>query len=548
MIAIVALYISLVNNQHFWFSLLEVLQKGGDVHSLFLVSVFALIFSVVFLILSLFSVRPVFKPALVIMLIATAFTGYFMDTFGTIIDESMIQNVVETDVAEAGEILNASLLVHVLLYGVIPSLVILSLGLKQQSRKLELLSRSMVLLAIITVTSSVVYEAYRDVSFIFRENKQITYMINPIYPMRSLVNYYRHQQPAEKTPLQMVFNDVKRKRVLDTVVRKSLFVIVLGETARADNFHINGYPRNTTPGLEQRQVINFSQVSSCGTATAISVPCIFSILGHSDYDDAIARNSENLLDALNHAGVKVLWRDNNSGCKGVCNRVSTENMHHLDIADLCNENGCYDEVLLYRLQEYIDNLEQDAVIVLHQQGSHGPSYFKRYPGAFSRFSPACNQDSVQNCSYDEIVNAYDNTILYTDYFLSKVIDLLKENSVTHDTAMLYVSDHGESLGENGVYLHGLPYVIAPRQQTHVPFILWLSDTFTQDLAIDRKCLVQHQDMPLSHDNVLHSVLGVMGVETQRYSAEKDIFNNCQMQHQHAAHSLKDNADTPETTI
>lgn len=222
-------------------------------------------------------------------------------------------------------------------------------------------------------------------------------------------------------------------------------------------------------------------------------------------------------------------------------------MHHLHLADLCGEDGCFDEILLFRLQEYINKLDQDAVIVLHQQGSHGPSYFKRYPKAFAQFQPECNKTDVYNCSYEEVVNAYDNTILYTDYFLSRVIDLLKLNSQTHDTAMLYVSDHGESLGENGVYLHGLPYMFAPQQQTHVPFILWLSENFSRDQDIDTACLRRQQNQPLSHDNILHSVLGVMGVQTRKYIEKKDIFSGCQLSQQ-AADSTESSQLNPVVTI
>ncbi len=545
-IGVVALYISLANNQAFWSSLQHVMKTGQSGHGLFIAAVFAVIFTVIFLLLSLFSFRPLLKPMLMLFILVTAFIGYFMDAFGTVIDESMIQNVVETDPAEAGELLSVNLLIHMLLYGVLPSWLLSGIVCRQQSRRKVLLSRILSLLVIVSVTASVVYFSYRDISFIFRENKQITYMINPAYPLRSLVRYYKHHQ-INTLPFQPVFSDAHRDLSSAKSQRKSLFFIVLGETARADNFHLNGYARNTTPLLEQRQVINYTHTSSCGTATAISVPCIFSMLEHDNYDDTIARNSENLLDALDHAGIKVLWRDNNSGCKGVCDRVPTENMHHLHLADLCGEDGCFDEVLLYRLQEYIDKLDQDAVIVLHQQGSHGPSYFKRYPESFAQFQPECNQTDVYNCSYQEVVNAYDNTILYTDYFLSRVIDLLQSNSKTYDTAMLYVSDHGESLGENGVYLHGLPYILAPQQQTHVPLMLWLSENFSRDQGIDTACLRQQENQPLSHDNILHSMLGVMGVRTHNYLPQKDIFNACHMPQQ-AADSIKPSLQEPAVAI
>jgi lipid A ethanolaminephosphotransferase len=543
-IAIAALYITLANNQSFWSALVGVVDTSRPAHWLFLFTVLALIFSLLFILISLVSFKPVFKPALFIIIVSSAVIGYFMDAFGTLIDVHMIQNVMETDSGEAFELLSMSMLGYILLFGVLPAFVITRLPIRSGSWKPALLARGVTLVTVIGVTSLSLYYAYRDVSFIFREHKTITYMINPLFPMRALVKYYRDQQPAKDIPLQAVFSDARALLGRTKKIKPTLFVIVLGETARAGSFHINGYARNTTPRLEQENIINFSNTSSCGTATAISVPCIFSALQHDNYDDSTARHSENLLDALQRAGIEVLWRDNNSGCKGVCERVASENMHHLDIDDYCNEDGCFDEVLLYKLQDLVDNMKKDAakkdaVIVLHQQGSHGPSYYKRYPQAFASFQPACDKTDVQNCSYQEIVNAYDNTILYTDYFLDRVIDFLKANAAEHDTAMLYVSDHGESLGENGIYLHGLPYMIAPEEQTRVPFMLWMSDDFSRDRQLDTGCLQQQQAMPHSHDNILHSVLGVMGVGTKQYRREQDIFSGCRGElHAH-------NSDQPE---
>ena len=253
---------------------------------------------------------------------------------------------------------------------------------------------------------------------------------------------------------------------------------------------------------------------------------MFSDFGREDYSDNKAKHYENLLDVLTHAGVSVLWRDNNSGCKGVCERVSTENMETQTIAEFCNSQECFDEILLYGLQEKIQQLKGDAVIVLHQKGSHGPAYYLRYPEAFKKFTPECVSNQVQDCPREQIINAYDNTILYTDYFLNQVIGFLKSNANRFNTALLYMSDHGESLGENGIYLHGLPYKFAPDEQTHIPFMLWLSPEFADSFNIDSECLKQHRTEAYSHDNLFHSVLGMLDVQTSEYDAELDIFNRC----------------------
>jgi lipid A ethanolaminephosphotransferase len=303
----------------------------------------------------------------------------------------------------------------------------------------------------------------------------------------------------------------------------SVAILVLGETARADNFSLNGYYRDTNPMLSREDVISFSNFYSCGTSTAVSVPCMFSHFGEKGYSESKARQSENLLDVLTHAGIRVLWRDNNSGCKGVCGRVEFENMENLNKTEFCSESGCFDEIMLQGLQSYLDNLDQDAFIVLHQKGSHGPAYYLRYPEPFKVFTPVCESSRLDQCPRQEIVNAYDNSILYTDYFLYKVIVFLKTNSDRFYTAMIYVSDHGESLGENNIYLHGLPYHFAPAEQTHVPFILWLSKGFEETYGIDKTRLLKISDDRHSHDDLFDSVLGLLNIRTKEYDAGQDLF-------------------------
>jgi lipid A ethanolaminephosphotransferase len=196
------------------------------------------------------------------------------------------------------------------------------------------------------------------------------------------------------------------------------------------------------------------------------------------------------------------------------------------VTGLCNGQECLDEVLLDRLEERIDRSRADTLIVLHQKGSHGPAYFRRHPSSFSVFLPECISDAPQDCAGDEIVNAYDNSILYTDYFLHRTIDLLRKRSATDDAVMVYFSDHGESLGERGLYLHGLPYFIAPDEQTHVPFIVWMSDGYAGDNGVDRDCLRANRSLPYSHANIFHSLLGAFRVRTSVYDRDYDVFAQC----------------------
>ena len=195
----------------------------------------------------------------------------------------------------------------------------------------------------------------------------------------------------------------------------------------------------------------------------------------------------------------------------------------------CTGGECFDEVLLHGLQDYLDTLDRDTVIVLHMKGSHGPAYYKRYPAAYEIFTPTCHSSQLDSCSSSSIQNAYDNSLAYTDHVLASAIDLLMRNTERLDSAMLYLSDHGESLGENGIYLHGMPYALAPSEQVHIPMLMWISSGFQRSLGLDTRCLSQQADELVSHDNLYHSMLGLMGVSTRVYQASKDLFRGCRAQ-------------------
>lgn len=482
------------------------------------------IFSVTYLLLSLFCFRKLLKPLLTFLFILSSITAYYIESYSIFFDLSMIQNVFETDVNEAMELLDVSIFLYAFFYGVLPSAIIWSVKIHNDSLSKDIKNRVVGVISSFIITSLGVYSTYKDFTFVFRENKQITFLLNPWSPINSTYEY-ADKKLTSKKKFNTIFTDATQQQH-SKEKKKKLFIMILGETARAESFHINGYARNTTPNVEKENIINFGNVSSCGTSTAISLPCIFSHLNRKNFDVEEAESNSNLLDALRNAGINVLWRDNNSGCKGVCGRVKSESSDQFSIDTFCNENGCFDEVLLNELDKYLNTIEKDTYIVLHQQGSHGPAYFKRYPQSFARFKPECRSSTVHKCTHEEVVNSYDNTILYTDYFISKVIDYLKRKTSTYDTAMLYVSDHGESLGENGVYLHGLPYFMAPSHQTQVPLLMWLSDGFSIAQKVNISCLHDKKNEAISHDNILHSVLGIMDVNTSRYNKQYDIFSSC----------------------
>jgi lipid A ethanolaminephosphotransferase len=254
---------------------------------------------------------------------------------------------------------------------------------------------------------------------------------------------------------------------------------------------------------------------------------MFAPVGRRAYDEERIRGSESLLHVLARAGLGVKWVDNQSGCKGVCEGLPTALVKDWNPPGLCEGGRCLDEGLLHGLQERLGQAQGGQVLFLHQLGNHGPSYFRRHPPAFARFQPACEQDDLRRCSREQIVNAYDNALLYTDHLLATLIQRLRAASERGvDTALIYVSDHGESLGENGVFLHGLPYAIAPDVQKQVPMVMWFSPGFAQGRGLDVQCLARRASQAAAHDHLFHTVLGLMDVRTALHEKAWDLSAEC----------------------
>jgi lipid A ethanolaminephosphotransferase len=525
-IFLTALFLASVDNQAFLTAVFKVVDSSALASGDFKIAVSIALFVVFNLLLSFFTCKYIFKPFVIIILILASVISYFMDSYGVIVDVSMIQNIVETDTKEAFELLSYNLIYHVSLFGLLPALCVYCIDIQYHSFFKELGIRLIAIILIGSVLGGIVFTYYKDFSLIDRNNRSLRYFINPNYPIYAAGKYINRTLNPEVNTITQIGKDAQQINSWKIRGKKSIVVIVVGETARAQNFSINGYAQNTNPLLSKEDIINYPDTHSCGTATAESVPCMFSDFGRNDYSDSKAKHYENLLDVLSHAGISVLWRDNNSGCKGVCDRVANESTEKLTLPAFCNTQECFDEILLQGLQEKIAQFTNDGVIVLHQKGSHGPAYYQRYPESFKKFTPECATNQVQDCPREQIIHAYDNTILYTDYFLSQVIHFLQKNASQYNTALLYMSDHGESLGENGIYLHGLPYKIAPDEQIHIPFILWLSPEYANSFNIDTVCLKQYSKEAYSHDNLFHSVLGMLDIQTGEYDAELDIFNRC----------------------
>lgn len=492
---------------------------AGQPHAMLHIAALGVVlFCVLVLFLLLFSFRRVIKPAVILLLLVAAVCAYFMDSYNVVIDRDMLANVVATNSAESGDLMTPRFVMYVMLMALVPAYLIWDLPVARLQIGQAWLSRLklggsvlLVMLALVLVFSSFF------ASFV-REHKALRYYSNPLTPIYSAYRFGRKAGVKGPVVVKAIGEDAA---IPPEDLDRELIIMVLGETARADRFSLNGYSQPTNPRLEQENVISFAHVESCGTATAVSVPCMFDRDDREDFSNEKAAATQNVLDVLEHAGVTVLWRDNNSDSKGVADRVEFEDFRSPELNPLCDVE-CRDEGMLAGLQEWVDQQpEGDLLVVLHQMGSHGPAYYKRYPDEFRKFTPTCDSSQLDQCSAQEISNSYDNTILYTDHFLAEVISFLRRNDEQFETAMFYASDHGESLGEKGVYLHGLPYWMAPDSQTEVPMILWFGKNYD---AVPHQSMRRISDLPINHDWVFHTLLGMFEVSTRVHDATKDVIH------------------------
>lgn len=517
-VCLVSIYILIAFNSQFLYKTLIAISQTADVDWMFMLSIPILLFSLIVLVLSWFSLIILVKPILLLNIVICSFLFYSTFNYGVIFDKSMLQNIVETDSSEAFSYLNIQLVIFIFLTGILPSYLFHHLKIKGNFRAHLTSFIKLNFFALVTCTLIAV-PFYEDYASVGRNNRQLTSYITPFAFYTAGYKYFRDNFLFPPLPFRVLDDSP----VLENKASSSLTVMVVGETARASNFSLQGYKRVTNPNTPKLGVKYFNHVSSCGTSTAISVPCMFSRLNRKEYDSRYAQSQDNVLDIIQRSGVEVSWIDNNSGCKGVCRRIKSENIEPIKVNPLCDGDYCYDEILVSKLVNKIaDSQAKHKLVILHMIGSHGPTYYRRYPENHSVFKPDCLKSDIQNCSTTELVNTYDNSIAYTDLVLSKLIEVLQASDVT-DKAFLYVSDHGESLGEKGLYLHGFPYALAPKEQTHIPIIFWSNKLADSNY---NQCIELVRSNTFSHDNIFDSLLGLTQVMSTEYQPEFDIFNAC----------------------
>lgn len=525
----VCAWIATIGNIALWKHLKDIGLLSGTTGWLMGAGLALFVLGLLSMLVAALSWRWTFKPALVVLLALTAASAHFSLNFGTIMDPSMMTNVLQTNPAEALDLLGFDLLSRLLLLTGLPGVWVLIQPVSfvdagkawRQNLKVGAIGLASALLAILI--------CFQSLASTMRNHREVRYLINPLNVIYSMGTVLVGKS-AHSMQVQAIGQDAAIQPHLGGQRPPPLLILVLGETARSGNFGVNGYARPTTPQLASEDVVSFRNAWSCGTSTAASVPCMFSRMTRKHFFDR-DHEEEGVLDVLQRAGYGVLWVDNQSGCKGVCDRVPSATVDASANPALCHEGECLDEAMLSGLDERIlalpaERRAKGVVVVLHQMGSHGPAYFRRSPTELKRFLPECTSALLQDCTRTELLNAYDNSVVYTDRMLGQTIHWLKGQEGRWRPAMIYLADHGESLGENNLYLHGLPYAIAPDVQKHVPWLSWMSPQFREGAAIDWACLGLHRDTEVSHDNLFHSLLGLMAVKTSVYDRALDAYAPC----------------------
>lgn len=518
-----ALLLSAFYNQSFWLALGEQVDlaqpQGWRLAAACAVLLWALHAVLLLLLLARWNARILLAGVIVVSSVA----AYYMDRYQVLLDPPMLRNILHTEPKEAGEYLTAGLLWQLSWQAGLPLLLLWRVRIRPRSWAVSLGRRALAMGLLCALIVGVGLLSFQPLSLLMREHKTMRYLVVPGNWIVSTARVLGADLGRSARPHIAVGADAQ---LVSPQARPRLVILVVGETVRNSNWGLSGYPRQTTPELaREADLVNFPQVTACGTSTEVSLPCMFSVYGRRAYDEDLIARSDSLLQVLERAGVSTLWRDNQTGCKGVCADLPFESFLNQSVPGMCADGRCLDEVLLHDLQARIDAVAGTQLVVLHQLGNHGPSYYSRYPSSFERFRPACRTAQLGDCSHEELINAYDNAVLYTDHFLASTIELLRQQT-DRDTALIYVSDHGESLGEHGLYLHGIPYALAPQDQTQVPMLVWLSEGMQRTSGISSSCLREQHARALSHDYLFSSVLSLLDVRTRVYEPNWDLFAAC----------------------
>ncbi|WP_151637901.1 phosphoethanolamine transferase [Noviherbaspirillum aerium] len=516
-------------NMRFWQETAAVFWQGRLADLLFLVLLLLVLLFGYAAALLLVPGRRLLKGVVVFLFPVCSMASFCADSFGLAIDQEMIRSLMETDRREAVGLFSPRLLFYAIGFGVLPLFLVGRASIAPMSPGRHLRHRAAFFGGGLAL-AALAWQAFPSHFETLQRSAHLRYLSVPGAAIDGTARFAAETiagRPAEDIA-EPGGQPYRLTQAGPAAGGKPLLMfLVVGETARHANFQLGGYARPTNPRLSRIASLHyFSHVVSCGTTTAISLPCMFSHLGREEFSLAQARRQANVLDTLAKAGIRVEWRDNNAGSKGVSARIKTIEFRQRDSAALCDAESCLDEILLHGLERELRQSAGDMLLAFHQMGSHGPAYYKRYPRTMETFTPTCRTNELPRCSLEEVRNAYDNTIVYTDWLLAEKIALLERLSDRFDTLLLYVSDHGESLGENGIHLHGATYALAPEEQKRIPFILWMSDGYRERFGMDVACLRRQSPNRYSHDNLYHTLQGAMATRNRLYRPELDMLAAC----------------------
>lgn len=523
---VVAAYILAALNVGFWHRMVAILGDAPVKMGLLSLSVFAL----TVLTLEAFGPGRLQKPIAAVLILTAAAANYYEQTFGILIDREMVRNIFETTGTESRHLITVAAVSKILLTGVLPALLVFWPRVKRVSGLHHLWRWPLGIALSFAVLAGGLFSDFKSFSAVLREDKALMGSYQPGASIAAVTRYAKQQIGVHGLTFTMIGEDARPGPNLAGAQKPVLLVLFAGETLRGQNFGLNGYERDTTPELRKRDVINFPDTTSCGTSTAVSLPCMFSPLSQADYSHDKFLSKGNLLDVLAKAGFTVRWVDNNTGDQNIAKRTGWERIDPKNTPDACIDE-CTDEAFLPVIERTLAEIKTNTVLVLHMVGNHGPAYFLRYPQERAVFTPDCRTAEFSHCTIPEIVNAYDNAVLQTDHVLSRSIDMLAASDKAL-TAMYFVSDHGESLGEDGLYLHAAPRFMAPDTQTHVPMVLWMDPDFRQSMGIDTACIADKTKLPASHDNLFHTVLGMLDVQTKVRDSALDLTAGCRVEDTH----------------
>jgi len=447
--------------------------------------------------LLMFLTRRVGRILLAILSVINATAVYFIFTYGVIIDATTIGNVFNTRYSEASGFFSWSLWLSIIVFGILPALYcLLQPVVFGKARKLGICcggSLAIVLVVAVLNIGQTLWVSQHD-----------TELGGLLQPWSYLVNTGRvisfsHDEQTEeiRLPDGQIADD-----------EKAVVILVIGESARKANFQLYGYRRDTNPLLSRQDGLKVYQATSCATYTTAGTKAILE-----------PKNTDDLYELLpNYAyrtGVDVSWRTSNWGEPPI---HIDEYLTDTDLATRYpEEDDDYDGILFAGLRQRIESSKKNKVlIVLHTSTSHGPNYASKYPKAFEVYKPVAKNVEEGEKNVDMLVNAYDNTIRYTDFLLDSLINTLRTMTEWR-SAMIFISDHGESLGENKMFMHGLPMKLAPKVQYEIPFLVWVSDGFRDYKQTLPAVLEQHY--------IFHSVLNLLSIRSPAYDMDYDIFQN-----------------------